>query len=100
MNPKIIQNTLQQSLAGTTTFPQVVQTLLQEGVCSYHVDLWRGENRYYTAQGESHVETVALTHATAAFQFSASQVPVALRTVQAGKSNYLQFVSEILAAGW
>ncbi len=99
MNKEIIQSTIRHSLEGTATFPQIVGLLLSEGVESYHVDLVRNENRYYTATGESLVEKVAVPHARAAPAFSAAKVAAAIKKSQGGQINYRQFVAEILEAG-
>lgn len=99
MNPTVIKKVIAQSLKSQINFPQVVGALIKEGVESYHVDMVRGENRYYSAQGDSLVEKVQLPHGQAAQEFSAKGVETAVRKVQQGKSNYENFIHEILAAG-
>lgn len=99
MNKTLIQNIIHRTLEGTISFPEVVSALVSEGITSYHVDLIRNENTYYSAQDHSWVENVPLSHAAAVKEFSTEGVQNAIRKSQAGKSNYKQFVSEILEAG-
>ena len=99
MNISLIQDTINQSLAATMTFPQIVGALLKEDIATYHVDLLRTENRYYHTNGETHVEKVNLVHRPAASDFSAAGVEKAVRLAQAGKCTYQEFVTYILEAG-
>lgn len=99
MNKAAIKSTIDKSLSGAAKFPDVVGALLAEGVESYHVDLVRSENRYYAADGESHVENVPFEHPRAAAEFSAEKVQAAVKKAQAGQIDYPQFLREILAAG-
>lgn len=99
MNPALIQKTIEASLNSTMIFPQIVGLLIEEGIESYHVDLVRNENRYYKPNGESHVAEVKLQHSQARENFSAEQVNAAVRKVQAGNSNYKNFMQEISDAG-
>lgn len=99
MNASIIQATLQKTLNGQITFPQVVGTLLAEGVESYHVDLVRHEYRYYHSSGENFVDTVDLGYNKAQMQFSADGVKAAIKASQAGEIKYKEFMDRILNAG-
>ncbi|MGE4348673.1 MAG: DUF1398 family protein [Candidatus Berkiella sp.] len=99
MNISVIQNIIQQSLQGTLSFPEVVMKLSALDVESYHVDLIRSENRYYLANGKTHVESVSHEHMTAEKQFSGHLVAEAIRTIQANKINYQEFLNRIMAAG-
>jgi len=99
MNQDVLKSTIDQSLAGSATFPEIVGRLMKEGVESYHVDLVRGENRYYSPSGESVVLKVDLGHGVAADTFHANDVEKAIRKAQAGRSDYRTFVREILQAG-
>lgn len=99
MNPSTVRKTIQDSLSGQITFPQIVGILMNEGIESYHVDLLRSENRYYPRSGESLVEKVDLPHSPAAQEFSAAQVEAAVRGAQAGRLKYPEFVTAILNAG-
>ena len=99
MNIKLINEIIHGSLENTLTFPQVAGKLINEGVESYHVDLIRGENRYYMPSGESHVEMVPFKHPEAAEKFSATLVKAAIKNIQTGKINYKEFLHQIMNAG-
>ncbi|MBA2655229.1 MAG: DUF1398 family protein [Gammaproteobacteria bacterium] len=99
MNVDLINEVIKGSLEGSMTFPQVVGKLLSEGMESYHVDLVRSENRYYMPSGETHVETVPFKHPKAAEKFSSVLVKTAIKSIQAGKINYKQFLDQIMEAG-
>lgn len=99
MNANVIRETIQKSLTGTAKFPEIVGSLIQEGVESYHVDLLRLENRYYSTKGETQLESLPLPSKAAAKTFSASLVKDAVRKSQAGQIDYKQFIDEILDAG-
>lgn len=99
MNIKLISEIIQGSLENTMTFPQVVGKLMAEGMESYHVDLVRGENRYYMPSGETHVQAVPFKHPKAAEKFSAAQVGSAVKNIQTGKIDYKEFLHQIMEAG-
>ena len=99
MNSDRIRQTIISSWNGTTTFPQVVSGLLEEGIESYHVDLVRRENRYYLPAGDSHVESVPFAHNRPAERFSIDAIKAAIKSTQAGKIGYRHFIDEITAAG-
>ncbi|MDF3822322.1 DUF1398 family protein [Leptospira sp. 96542] len=99
MNAEKIKETIHSSLSGKMTFPQIVGLLIQENIESYHVDFVMAENRYYSINGETHVESVPHKFPIAAKEFSASSVSDIIKKVQAGKINYQQFIDEVAAAG-
>ncbi|HEV8051594.1 MAG TPA: DUF1398 family protein [Parachlamydiaceae bacterium] len=99
MNKAIIQSTIDGSLAGTLTFPEVVGTLLKEGIESYHVDFLRNENTYYHMNGDSLVVDTKHMHGEIAREFSAEEVKSAIKKVQSGKVNYTEFCLEAIASG-
>jgi uncharacterized protein YbcV (DUF1398 family) len=80
-------------------FPQVVMKLMEAGVEQYHADLRRAEKTYYTPNGESLALPAAAVETPAAQAFSASDVEVAVRAVQAGGLTYKAFCERIAAAG-
>lgn len=94
-----IKETVKLSLDGKITFPQVVMKLMNEGIEVYHVDLIRAEKRYYTAEGESHVEVVDHSFPKVTQGFSAERVKAAIQRIQQGKIHYTEFIEEIAAAG-
>lgn len=59
MDKKLFEDCVHASVAGTKKFPEIVGDLLKIGVESYHVDLIRGENRFYLPCGELQSISVA-----------------------------------------
>lgn len=99
MNKSILQDTIQKTLAGTITFPNVVQTCISEGVESYHADLICHEYRFYNSTGDTYVETWKQNHAQPSLEFKASGVQEAVKSSQSGKIKYKEFIDRILQAG-
>ena len=99
MNTARIDEIIQLSLKGEITFPNVVKGLMEQGVESYHVDLIRGENRYYSHSAKVHAIPNHHVHTNAPEVFSADQVIAAIRDSQQGKINYQTFVERIVQAG-
>lgn len=99
MNISVLKNTLQQTLDGKINFPQVVGTLLNEGLESYHVDLIRSEYRYYNPQGESYVELIHTEMHNPNKTFSVDEVKAAIKASQAGQIKYKEFIDRVLNAG-
>src|SRR6218665_2855936 len=99
MDKKFFQECATASRTGSKKFPEIVSSLTKAGVESYHVDLFRSENRYYLPTGECHLVANEVPQSQVAEKFSASQVESAVRESQAGKITYLQFMEKIAAAG-
>jgi uncharacterized protein YbcV (DUF1398 family) len=99
MNSELFQEVIKGAFDNTLSFPEVVGRLLKAGVASYHVDMIRAENRYYFESDETFVSTVPFQHAKAAESFSAEKVAGAVKAIQQGKINYMEFVDQIMAAG-
>lgn len=90
---------MEQTWAGTVTFPEVVKKLLEDRVSSYHVDYLRGEARYYHVDGESIVEKFEHLHPAVANDFNPERLQALIKKVQAGDAKYPEFVNESAAAG-
>jgi uncharacterized protein YbcV (DUF1398 family) len=99
MNETVIQGLIGKALAKQIAFPEILASLLQEGVESYHVDFLRNEFRYYATSGDSLVTTAALEHGEVAAEFSLEKLERINRRVQARKASYPDFVKEGAAAG-
>lgn len=99
MNKALIQDLIEKALARKITFPEILATLVGEGVESYHVDFLRNEVRYYTKDGESIVVNASFVHGRVDSQFSAKRLDAINREVQAGHASYADFVLEGTAAG-
>lgn len=99
MNRQLIRKVMNDSINASISFPEVIKTLQAEGIELYQVDLMRGENRYYSWGGDTHIEPASMEHDHPAKKFSAEKVANAVRASQAGKITYQQFINEIIAAG-
>ncbi|MBP7284778.1 MAG: DUF1398 family protein [Leptospiraceae bacterium] len=99
MNTNKIKETIQLTLEGKITFPQVVGALIKEGIESYHIDYVRSENTYYLPNGESHREIIPHKFPIAAKEFSADKVKASIKRIQAGEINYNTFSEEVIQAG-
>lgn len=99
MNTEAMHQALAGSQAGKLAFPDVVGMLVEAGVESYFADLIRGEERFYTPSGETHVEKMSPLPAKVAENFSQSGIVAAIRAAQAHQIRYPEFVKQALAAG-
>jgi uncharacterized protein YbcV (DUF1398 family) len=99
MNTEAMHKALAGSQAGKLTFPEVVGMLISSGVESYFADLLRGEETFYTADGETHREQMTLPPAKIAADFSQPGVVAAIRAAQADQIRYPEFVKQVTAAG-
>lgn len=99
MDTALIQEVSSKSLAGTITFPEVVQRLSGAGIESYKVDLIRNVKVFYSRTGETHAESFDFDGPAAAPEFNASGVASAVRASQEGRIKYQEFLALILEAG-
>ncbi len=99
MNQQVIEEVIGKALARKIAFPELLGTLMKEGVEAYHVDFLRDEFRYYARNGESLALSVALTHDGVAAEFSATELEKINKRVQAGEAGYADFVREAPAIG-
>jgi uncharacterized protein YbcV (DUF1398 family) len=99
MNTEAMHKALEGSQAGKLTFPEVVAMLLGVGVESYFADLLRGEETFYTTDGETHREQMTLPPTKIAADFSQSGLITAIRGAQADQIRYPEFVNRVTTAG-
>lgn len=99
MNTETIAQCMKQSFADTP-FPQVVQNLAGAGVRSYTADLTSLRKTYYSANGDSHDETIPLTANPAiAAAFDAEAVANTVRAIQRRQIGYAEFLRRIMGSG-
>lgn len=99
MNSNILHEITTRSFAGTIAFPEVVKLLLKAGVESYFVDLiGKGKTHHFT-KGEAASEKFEFQGPPVAAEFSAENVVAAIRSSQAGKITYPEFLRQIMLAG-
>jgi len=99
MNKSVLIDTTTHSFQGTRSFPDIVKTLITEGVESYHVDLIQNHKIFYMPSGETFTESFDFSGPSAASDFDQAAVVAALRATQARKIGYPEFLRQILAAG-
>ena len=99
MNTEAMHKALADSQAGKLTFPEVVGMLVNAGVESYFADLLRGEETFYTTDGETHREQMTLPPTKIAGNFSQPALVAAIRAAQADQIRYPEFVKQATAAG-
>src|ERR1700679_3321523 len=98
MNTEAMHKALEGSQAGKLTFPEVVAMLLGVGVESYFADLLRGEETFYTTDGETHREQMTLPPTKIAADFSQPGLITAIRGAQADQIRYPEFVNRVTTA--
>ena len=99
MNTEAMHKALAGSQAGKLTFPEVVGMLVNAGVESYFADLLRGQETFYTTDGETHRERMTLPPSKIAADFSQSALVAAIRAAQTDQIRYPEFVKQATAAG-
>lgn len=99
MNQALIQELIRKTLTRKIPFPEVLATLKEEAVESYHIDFIRNEARYYAKSGESFTIAVPFEHKGVGLEFSAEMLEAINRRVQSGQAAYADFVAEGTAAG-
>lgn len=100
MDTKVIDECSHGSLADTLSFPEVVKRLMQVNVERYSVDLVRMEKYFYGKNGETYLQKIDFEGAQPiAEDFVSEQVGRAVRSIQQGKINYLEFLKEIMVSG-
>ncbi len=99
MNTELLHKTLAGSLAGRVAFPEVVGTMIAEGVESYRADLVRMEEIFYAPDGETHVEKIDFPAKPIGEEFVVAGLIAAIRDSQAGRCRYPEFLTRAMAAG-
>lgn len=79
-------------------FPDVVKALMEAGVERYHADLMTASKAYYMPDGSFEITPSRPTRLAAA-EFDARGVKAAVRAIQRGEIQYLEFCERIAAAG-
>ena len=81
------------------TFPEVVRNLASAGIERYVTDLVRSEKVYFLPSGESHLTPAHAIDERPAMSFYAEGVEAAIRAIQAGQIQYIEFCRRIMRAG-
>jgi uncharacterized protein YbcV (DUF1398 family) len=99
MNSNVMRDTVIKSLDGTMAFPEIVQTLLAEGVERYHADLVRLEKTFYMPDGATHVERMPIEPLAIGETFVGADLVATIRDSQTAGQNYVDFLRRATAAG-
>jgi uncharacterized protein YbcV (DUF1398 family) len=95
---RIVTDVTRDSDEERSTFPEVVGRLIAAGVERYHMDMVRSERVFYMPDGTS--ESVSTDkYPPAAQSFLAKEVDAAVRAIQGGEIQYLEFCRRITQAG-
>jgi uncharacterized protein YbcV (DUF1398 family) len=81
------------------TFGEVVMALMKTGVERYHADLVRGDKTYYLPNGDSKIVAGRPSEVPPAQAFSAAGIEAAVRAIQAGEIQYMEFCERAAKAG-
>ncbi|MFA6210461.1 MAG: DUF1398 family protein [Candidatus Obscuribacterales bacterium] len=87
------------SLAGTISFPQVLEKLSAIGVERYHADYSRQEITYYLKDGRSHVLSIAHPQQSIGIDFQGHLVAAAVKQSQGNEHTYSDFLLKTMLAG-
>ncbi|MEO5915869.1 MAG: DUF1398 family protein [Luteolibacter sp.] len=100
MDSQIIIEAARATLAGTLSFPEVVGTLLAEGVEYYHVDYVAMRKTFYSGEGELVITPISYSNLPpVAREFDAAALHAAILVSQQNGQNYRDFSSRAMAAG-
>ncbi len=100
MNAQILQECNSLALEGKMGFPETIQRMSATSVERYRADLVSMEKTHYSAEGETHVEPIALTGIPEiAGGLHQAGVKDALLAIQSGKIDYGEFLRRIMLAG-
>src|SRR5262245_1560621 len=100
MNAEIIVETARATLAGTISFPEVVQRLVATGVEYYHVDYVRMQKTFYGEDGGMVVTPITYEGLpTVAAQFSIEALRANILDSQRNNQAYRDFTRRAMEAG-
>jgi len=100
MNTEIIVQTARATLAGTISFPEVVQKLLTAGVEYYHVDYAGMRKTFYSADGDTVVTPINYEGLpTVAPEFSTEALRANILDSQRNGQKYRDFTRRAMEAG-
>lgn len=100
MDSQIIIDTARATLAGTLSFPEMVGTLLAEGVEYYHVDYVAMRKTFYNGAGELVITPISYSNLPpVARDFVSGALRAAILDSQRNGQTYRDFTSRAMAAG-
>lgn len=87
------------SLAGTMSFPEVINKLISAGIERYIVDLVSLKKIYYSEQDEVYLTTLDFPVLEVASTLNETAIKNALHAIQQGHIDYRTFLQHIIIAG-
>lgn len=99
MDVNIINECAVSSLAGTMSFPEVINKLISAGIERYIVDLVGLKKIYYSEQGEAYLTTLDFPVLEVASTLDETAIKNALHAIQQGNIDYRTFLQHIIIAG-
>lgn len=99
MDVNIINECAVSSLAGTMSFPEVINKLISAGIERYIVDLVGLKKIYYSEQGEAYFTTLDFSVLEVASTLDETAIKNALHAIQQGNIDYRTFLQHIVIAG-
>lgn len=99
MDKNILNQTLELSLAGKITFPQVVGELIKNNVERYIADLVGLKITYFSTNGELHELSLKFHAYPIAQEFNAVEVQNSIKDAQQAKIDYQAFLKRVMLAG-
>lgn len=98
MDVNIINECAVSSLAGTMSFPEVINRLISAGIERYIVDLVGLKRNYYSDQGEAHCTSLDFPVLEVASTLDETAIKNALHAIQIGNIDYQSFLQRIITA--
>lgn len=93
-----LHDKIKTAYSASKSYPQLVKALVEIGVQSYTVDTATGTILYRFSNGENHLQAGEALR-TIEGKFSEEATIAAIRTNQAGKSTYPEFMEQVALAG-
>ncbi len=100
MDARVIHECTCLAFEDKMTFAETVKRLMTIGVERYHADLTRLQKTYYSAKGDTHVESLPLGNPSPiGVHFASESVKDAVLAIQRQQIDYGEFLRRIMAAG-
>jgi uncharacterized protein YbcV (DUF1398 family) len=96
---EVVEACSKESQAGTSSFGQIVTTLMAAGVETYQADFRSKKTTYYLPTGETVAVDLLVPDTQVEQHFSVEKMQEAVRGAQAGRVKYPEFLQLSLAAG-
>lgn len=99
MDIQIVKDSFAASMAGSITFPEVVQRLSATGTERYRIDLIAKQHVAYGLEGDVHCDSFDYDGPDVPKALDTEAVEATIRAIQKGQIAYLTFLERIMRAG-